>query len=125
MVDTIKYDKLSGGVLNMRSGALAASIVADVTSDGDAIVATVGSEGDIKYAAIQEYGGKTAAHEIVAVKGQALAFMVGGVLRFARKVDHPGSLIPERSYLRSTLDEMSGDIVAGFADAAAASWEQT
>ena len=52
------------------------------------------------------------AHEIVPVKGQALAFMVGGVLRFARKVEHPGSLIPERSYLRSTLDEMSGDIVA-------------
>jgi phage gpG-like protein len=125
LVDAIKYDKLSGGVLNMRSGALANSIVADVSEAGDAIRATGGAGGDVKYAAIQEYGGKTSAHDILAVKGEALMFMVGGVRRFARKVEHPGSLIPERSYLRSALDEMSGDIVAGLSDAAAESWEAT
>ena len=58
------------------------------------------------------------------VKAQALAFVVGGAQRFARKVEHPGSVIPERSYLRSALDETSDDIVAALADAAAESLER-
>ena len=119
LADRVRSDKLAGGVLNVRSGALQASIAADVSADGEGVRATVGANGDVPYAAIQEYGGKTAAHEILPVKAQALAFMVGGALRFARKVEHPGSVIPERSYLRSTLDEMSDDIVAALADAAA------
>ena len=86
--------------------------------------ASVGSNGDVKYAAIQEYGGKTAAHEILPAKAQALAFVADGAPRFARKVDHPGSLIPERSYLRSSLDEMSGEIVAALAEAATEAWER-
>ena len=95
-----------------------------VSADGDGVLASVGSNGDVKYAAIQEYGGKTRAHEILPVKAQALAFVAGGAQRFARKVEHPGSLIPERSYLRSSLDEMSDEIVAALADAAAEAWER-
>ena len=124
LADRVKSDKLAGGVLNARSGALQASIVANVSESGDEVSASVGSNGDVKYAAIQEYGGKTAAHEILPVKAQALAFIAGGALRFARKVEHPGSVIPERSYLRSTLDEMSGEIVAALADAAASTLER-
>ena len=44
-------------------------------------------------------GGRTAAHEILPDKAQALAFVVGGALRFARRVEHPGSTIPARAYL--------------------------
>jgi hypothetical protein len=62
LVDLIQNDKLSGGVLNMRSGALRDSIAAEISADPDGLVASVGSEGDVKYAAIQEYGGKTGAH---------------------------------------------------------------
>jgi phage gpG-like protein len=124
LADRVRTDKLSGGVLNARSGALKASIAAEVSADGDGARASVGSNGDVPYAAIQEYGGKTAAHEILPVKAEALAFMVGGALRFARKVEHPGSVIPERSYLRSSLDEMSDDIVAALADAARESLER-
>ncbi len=119
LADLVRNDKLAGAVLNARSGALRASIVADVSVDRDGVRASVGSNGDVKYAAIQEFGGKTAAHEILPAKAQALAFVVGGALRFARRVEHPGSLIPERSYLRSSLDEMSGEIVAALAEAAA------
>jgi phage gpG-like protein len=118
LVDRVKYDKLSGGALNAQSGALQASIAADVAADADGVSVSVGSEGDVKYAAIQEYGGKTSAHEILPEKGKALAFMIGGTLRFARSVHHPGSLIPARSYLGSALDDMSDDIVAGLASAA-------
>jgi phage gpG-like protein len=118
LADRVRNDKLTGAVLKARSGALGDSIAADVSADGDGVVASVGSVGDVKYAAIQEYGGRTAAHEILPAKAQALAFVAGGAMRFAREVEHPGSLIPERSYLRSSLEEMSGDIVATLAEAA-------
>ncbi len=94
-----------------------------MSAEADGLRATIGSNGDVKYAAIQEFGGKTAAHEILPGKAQALAFIAGGALRFARKVEHPGSAIPERSYLRSTLDEMSDEIVAALTDAAVESLE--
>jgi phage gpG-like protein len=123
LVDGIRNDKLAGAVLNLRSGALQASIAANVSVDGDSVLASVGSEGEVKYAAIQEYGGKTGAHEILPQKARALSFVIGGALRFARKVEHPGSLIPERSYLRSSLDEMSGEIIAALAAAATETWE--
>jgi phage gpG-like protein len=122
LADMVRNDKLSGGVLNAQSGALRDSIVSSVSADADGVVASVGSAGDVKYAAIQEYGGKTGAHEILPVKAQALAFVVGGVLRFARRVEHPGSVIPERSYLHSSLDDMQDEIVAALAEAAAEAW---
>jgi hypothetical protein len=50
--------------------------------------------------------------------------MAGGALRFARKVEHPGSLIPERSYLRSSLDDMRDEILSALAGAAADSLER-
>src|SRR5258708_38175933 len=64
LADLVKSDKLSGAVLNSRSGALRDSIAASVSDEADGFVASVASEGDVKYAAIQEYGGKTSAHEI-------------------------------------------------------------
>ena len=125
LADTVRLDKLSGQVLAARSGALRDLIAADVTTEGEAIVATVGSVGDLKYAAIQEYGGKTAAHEILPVKARALAFVDGGATRFARRVEHPGSLIPARSYLRATLDEQGDAIVAALAATPEETWGKT
>lgn len=123
LADLVKSDKLGGAVLNTRSGALSDSIAASVSADADGVLASVGSEGDVKYAAIQEYGGKTSAHEILPVKGDVLAFVVGGAQHFARRVEHPGSFIPERSYLRSSLEDMKDEILAALADAAAEAWE--
>ena len=122
LTDLIK-NKLSGAVLNMRSGALRDLIAASVTADAEGVRASVGSEGDVKYAAIQEYGGKTSAHEILPVKGDVLAFVAGSGQHFARRVEHPGSLIPERSYLRSSLEDMKDEILTALADAATAAWE--
>src|SRR5579872_2160800 len=121
----VKDDKLSGGALNAASGALRASIAALAGSDASGVFASVASVGGVKYAAIQEYGGKTAAHEIVAVKASALAFAVGGATIFAKRAHHPGSVIPERSYLRSSLAEMSAEIVAALADAPREAWERS
>lgn len=123
LADKVKFEKLSGGVLNARSGALIASIGAEISSDGEGVSAAVGSFGDVKYAAIQEYGGKTGAHEILPDKAKALAFVDGGATRFARRVEHPGSVIPERSYLRSSLAEMSDEILAALAATPTEAWE--
>ena len=124
LADKVKDDKLSGQVLNALSGDLRASIVSEASVDGDDVVGSVGSAGDVKYAAIQEYGGKTAAHEILPSKAEALAFIVGGALRFARRVEHPGSVIPERSYLRSSLEEMTDEIVEVLGGSPGDVWER-
>lgn len=124
LVDKVRSDKLSGGVLSGRSGALAASIAADISVGVDGVNANVGSSG-VPYAAIQEYGGKTAAHEILPSKTQALAFVAGGALRFARRVEHPGSAIPERSYLRSSLAEFGPEIEARMTETVSAAWSET
>ncbi|MGA7385080.1 MAG: hypothetical protein WBW81_10470 [Methylocella sp.] len=108
--------KLSGEVLKTRSGALAASIVSSIKNDGSDVSVSISSIG-VPYAAIQESGGKTAAHDIVAVKAKALAFSMGGERIFAKSVHHPGSTIPARSYLGSSLAEMSDDIEANFKQA--------
>ena len=103
---------LSGDVLQERSGALKASIVADVTADAASVAASVTSEG-VPYAAIQEYGGMTAPHDIVPVKARALAFAGAAGTIFARRVHHPGSRLPARSYLGSALEALHHEIVDG------------
>jgi phage gpG-like protein len=105
--------KLSGEVLQTRSGALAASIISSIENDGSETSVSISSTG-VPYAAIQESGGKTAAHDIAAVKAKALAFSMGGYQIFAKSVHHPGSTIPARSYLGSSLVEMSDEIESGF-----------
>jgi phage gpG-like protein len=101
---------LSGGVLNARSGALRDSIQLEMSQQDGSIGADIFANGDAPYAAIQEFGGKTAAHEILSDKAKVLAFVMNGALAFARRIQHPGSQIPSRSYLRSALDEQSDDI---------------
>jgi hypothetical protein len=103
--------KLGGEVLKSRTGALAASIgVRGPDIVDDTVVTTLFSAGDLKYAAIQECGGVTAPHEILPSRAKALAFLAGGEQVFARVVHHPGSHIPERSYLRASLAEMADQI---------------
>jgi phage gpG-like protein len=102
---------LSGGVLNARSGVLRDSIQTELSQQDGQIGAEILSDGDVPYAAIQEYGGKTAAHEIPPDKARVLAFVANGKQVFVRRVQHPGSQIPSRSYLRSALDEQGDDIV--------------
>ena len=116
-------DKLSGQVLQTRTGALKASIAAEVSDDAGQVLVRVFSSGDVKYAAIQEYGGVTAPHDIVPDKAKALAFVLHGGAVFAKRVHHPGSRIPARSYLRSSLADMAGQIIAEFKDAAIAAMQ--
>jgi hypothetical protein len=104
--------KLSGAVLRPRSGALRASLRAEIAEDTGGFQARVWSDGSLAYARIQEYGGRIAIPEIVPGNAKALAFLYGGRLVFARRTRAHAVTIPERSYMRSSLD----DFAPAFAD---------
>lgn len=109
--------KLSGQVLNVKTGNLRRSIFSTQEESPTSVVASVASSSEIRYARIHEYGGKTAAHEILPVKANVLAFMIGGKQVFAKRVNHPGSRMPQRSFMRSSLKDMAPQIRAGMEEA--------
>lgn len=102
--------KLAGEALNPRTGALARSIVSTIEETATGVAVTIASNGDVKYAAIHEFGGVIPPHQIVPDKARALAFAVDGKQVFARRVNLPAVTMPERSYLRSSLAEMAEEI---------------
>ncbi len=99
--------KLAGGVLNPRTGALARSIVTTIEDAAPDVSVTVATTGDVKYAAIHEFGGTIPPHQIVPDKAKVLAFAVNGKQVFATRVNLPAVTMPERSYMRSSLAEMA------------------
>jgi len=104
----IQQDKLHGQVLKQRTGRLAGSIhVTPHLGDTQSYV-QVGT--NVEYARIHEYGGTTKAHIITARNKKALAFISGGADVIVRSVRHPGSKMPERSFLRSALRDMTPEI---------------
>lgn len=104
----IKEEKLSGQVLKNQTGRLRRSITPNVFTSGTAIIGEVST--NVEYAAIHEYGGKTPPHVILPKHGRALAFSMGGKDVVVAKVNHPGSVIPERSFMRTALREMETEI---------------
>ncbi len=102
--------KLSGEVLQQRTGRLAGSISVSVECSGLGASATVGS--DSPYAAIHEYGGTIPARTILPQSARALAFPWRGQQRFFKRVSLPAVTIPERSFMRSALDETMPEINA-------------
>jgi phage gpG-like protein len=110
--------KLAGGVLNPRTGALARAIIATIDETATGVAVTLATNGDVKYAAIHEFGGTIPPHEIVPDKAKALAFLLGGKQAFAARVNLPAVTMPERSYLRSSLEEMADEIRDGLIEAA-------
>ncbi len=107
LAEYIRADKLSGQVLNRRSGLLSGSVHPLVEESAQGIVGGAGGGAGVPYARIHEFGGTIPAHEVVARNAQALAFTVDGVLRFAKRVQIPDVEMPERSYMRSSFAEKS------------------
>lgn len=98
--------KLSGEVLNVRSGALRASIKSEIIDNG--YTGRVFSSG-VPYAAIHEYGG------IIDHPGSNLLQVFrapDGKMVFTMFTRPHQIPIPERSYMRSSLNEMRDEIVA-------------
>ena len=100
--------KLSGEVLQVRSGRLRNSITGHVQESATGVIATVSSEG-VPYAPIQEFG-VPHSWEIRPKTARALAFEVGGQTIFAARVMHPP--LPARSFMAASLREMEPIIKA-------------
>lgn len=94
--------KLSGSVLNVRTGVLRASIHHQIQMTSTGVTATIGT--NVKYGRYHEFG-VPHSWEIKPKSARALAFEVGGKSVFAQRVIHPP--LPERSFERSTLEEMA------------------
>ncbi|MBV9858752.1 MAG: HK97 gp10 family phage protein [Alphaproteobacteria bacterium] len=107
--------KLSGEVLQRRSGTLSGSIEVELVPQRDQVAATVAT--GVPYAGIHEYGGTIPAREVLPKSGRVLAFPWKGEQRFFKRVQLPQINLPERSFLRSALDEMAPEIRAALADA--------
>jgi len=87
--------KLSGQVLQQRSGRLYGSIEGDVYDAGTRRVTVEVRSRGVVYARIQEYGG-----DVYPVNATYLHF----VLEDGREIFSKHVRVPERSYLRSSLD---------------------
>lgn len=121
--------KASGGVLNSKTGALVAAIRQGsfVVKQGNRIKGVVGVAGASKkvaiYAGSQEYGATIKARVVEAINVSRLRFELGGKFVFAKQVNMPEIKIPEHSFLRSALREISGEAKSAIANAANVSAE--
>ncbi len=111
--------KLSGQVLNVRSGNLRRSITQAVDDFGEiGVYGRVYSAGDVKYAGIHEFGGvihhpggtpyiiDAAVDGMIKTRFVSAAFP-GRVAGVTRPHDIP---MPQRSFLRSSLSDMQAEI---------------
>ncbi|MBM4301647.1 MAG: hypothetical protein FJ121_08970 [Deltaproteobacteria bacterium] len=114
-VERTAKQKVSGVVLKNRSGTLRRKINSEFKDDGASIIGSVGLA--LAYGAIHEYGGVTRAHVIRPRNKKALAFQAGGQGLVRKSVQHPGSKMPERSFLRSSLRDNEARIKAAIAAA--------
>jgi phage gpG-like protein len=115
LASKIKGEKLSGQVLRNKTGTLRRSISPSVSGSETFAEGKVST--NIEYARIHEYGGRTPPHVILPKRGRALAFSWKGQDVFFAKVNHPGSAMPERSFMRTALEEMKPEILEEFNNA--------
>jgi len=107
-------------------GPLYQGVKSEQTEERESITGRVYID-EVPYAAIQEYGGVTSPHVIEAINGKALAFLSpsalglssgGGsnALVMVKKVNHPGSRIPERTYARLALVQLRNEFEDGIGE---------
>ncbi|WP_063777015.1 MULTISPECIES: hypothetical protein [Burkholderia cepacia complex] len=112
-------DKLSGQVLNVRSGRLRRSVNQGVTSTDTTITGVVSTP--VEYAPPNEYGFqgvvtvKEHLRQVTTAWGKPLATPVTATVR-----EHTMAMnLPERSFLRSALADQREEILRGIREGAA------
>ena len=114
----VQQHKLSGQVLTSRTGSLRSSIDLRVDQNGSAYTANVFTES--RYAGVQEYGFtgtvsvRASLRRIREAFGRPIAEKTISVKAYDRRMD-----LPERSFLRSALEDMTPAIRDGVAAALA------
>jgi hypothetical protein len=108
----VQQDKLSGQVLRSRTGSLRSSIELQIDQGGAAISASVFT--DSRYAGVQEYGFAGTVSVRASLRcireafGRPIAEKTISVRAYDRRMD-----FPERSFLRSALEDMTPAIRDG------------
>ncbi|MGH9473061.1 MAG: hypothetical protein ACRD2H_11465 [Terriglobales bacterium] len=112
----IVREKLSGQVLNVRSGRLVESVQpVPATIEGPLVKAGVLAGGDAAfYAPYHEFGGK-AGYEILPVRAKALVFEWMGQMNIRSRVFR--GALPARPYMAPSLAEFTPQIVQGLEEA--------
>lgn len=129
--EVLEVAKLRLAELFPNPARMQAALQTEVTiGSGNSVFGRVQATG-LPYLAIHEYGGRTAPHDIFPVNAKVLHFFADHAADalhrptantqevFADHVSHPGSLMPERSYLRYALAQRRSALRAAFAEAAA------
>lgn len=94
-------------MLNVRTGRLRSSISAVRVANYRVKVGT-----NVVYAAIHEYGGTSKPHLIRPRNKKALSWQgEGGEIFTRRSVNHPGSVIPARPYMRPAFESKRADVL--------------
>lgn len=112
----VQQNKLSGQVLRSRTGSLKSSIDLRVDGSGGAITASVFT--DSRYAGVQEYGFagtvsvRASLRRVTEAFGRPIAEKTINVRAYNRRMD-----LPERSFLRSALEDMTPAIREGVEEA--------
>ena len=104
LADYVRANKLSGQVLNRRSGALSRAVTGQAEVSGTTVVGTVGTSG-IPYAGIHEFG---------ADFSRAVTMAWGRPIIPVMAIFH----YPERSFLRSSSKEQEDVIMNALRDTA-------
>lgn len=102
LLSSVKADKLSGQVLNVRTGRLRRSINQRVEVDGDAAHGFVGT--NVEYARYHEFG-FSGTEDVRSYFRKCKSGKVTRVRAHTRTVDYP-----EHSFLRSALAGMQDEI---------------
>lgn len=111
LLTKVKQDKLSGQVLNVRSGRLRRSINQRVVVSAGRVEGTVGT--NVEYAAGHEYGFKGQVSVKAHMRMIKQAFGKSITPRLVQVRAHPREMdLPERSFLRSALRDMQPEIMA-------------
>ena len=113
----IVIEKLSGQVLQHKTGKLAQSVrIIPTTIEGNVIVGgVVAAGGEAWYGAVHEFGETGTGRWIVPVNKKALHFMIGGKAVFASKVFH--NPLPQRSFVGSATKEFEPTVLSELNDA--------
>lgn len=110
LLTRVKVDKLSGQVLNVRSGRLRRSITHKVVTTPDAVSGLVGT--NVEYARAHELGFsgqvtvKAHLRQIKMAWGKSITPRTVEVSAHSRQVN-----LPEKSFLRSALADMKPEIM--------------
>ena len=114
--EKIVAGKLSGEVLNRRSGLLAGSVTdPEITIEGTNVTGSItAAAAPAKYGIVHELGGSRA-YTIQPVDKRALRMMLGGKEGFRKMIQHPP--LPQRSFFDSSVEEMKSEFLEGLREA--------